>query len=129
MRIVEYYERMTWVRGNGDFEQWVEFFMGAIANSAKDTAETVGKLLDLREKNLEVLCGFGQCVKPIKRIFAYIEEHPITDIEIASAELGMEPEKIRKAAERLRSVGILDEIGKGLFAYGAYLDILKSGTM
>nr|MCR5738466.1 Fic family protein [Lachnospiraceae bacterium] len=46
---IEYYDRMTEVRKSGNYEQWILFFLRAIAETAEDAIDTVsGKPLTKR---------------------------------------------------------------------------------
>ena len=41
---MEYYDRMTEVHNNGNYEQWVKFFLQAISESAEDAVDKIQKL-------------------------------------------------------------------------------------
>ena len=45
-----YYDRMTEVRNKGNYEQWIKFFLRAVAESAEDAIVTVNELHKLHEK-------------------------------------------------------------------------------
>jgi Fic family protein len=128
----EYYDRMTEVRRTGNYEQWVKFFLEAIYESAEDATETIDKLTALQNKNIGIISGFGQSAVSAMKLFAYIEENPIIEIQKTSTALGMAWGTVSAAVNRLCDAGILIQTNgkkrKRTFSYKEYLDILREGT-
>ena len=46
----EYYDRLSEVRRTGNYEQWVKFFLLALAESAEDAVSAIDELVRLRDK-------------------------------------------------------------------------------
>ena len=128
----EYYDRMMHVRANGDYEQWVKFFLVAVSESADDAIETIDKLVDLREKNLRDIRDMGRSAKTLNKLLTYLEKNPIIEIKKTAAALGISFNTVSGAVNRLCAIGILTQTSgiqrNRSFAYTAYLDILRSGT-
>lgn len=55
MNRIEYYDRMSQVRKTGDYEQWVLFFLQALADSSSDAIDTIDKLTKLHNNNINIL--------------------------------------------------------------------------
>ncbi len=129
---VEYYDRMTEVREKGNFEQWVEFFLRAVTESADDATSTVYDLTALHKKNTVLLSGTGRAAKSTMAVFRYLESNPIIGISRTAGDLGLAFNTVSGAVSRLLDARILRQIrGEGrnrVFAYTAYLDILRRGT-
>lgn len=129
---VEYYDRMTEVREKGNFEQWVGFFLRAVAESADDAIDTIHALVALHKRNAEAISGMGRAAKSTIEVFRYLESNPIIDIRKTAEALGIAFNTVSSAVSRLVDAGILRQIrGEGrnrVFAYTAYLDILRKGT-
>jgi Fic family protein len=129
---VEYYDRLTEVRNKGDFEQWVKFFLQAVYESAEDAIAAISFLSTLHDHNSARIAGFGRGKKPALKLFAYLEETPIIDIQKTAAALKTTFKTVSGAVERFCNAGILVETtGKRrnrLFSYDAYIRILKEGT-
>ncbi len=129
---IEYYDRLMEVRNKGNYEQWVQFFLQAICESAADAVETTDKLTALHDKNIAVIEGMGRAARTALRLFAYLEGNPIMEIQKTAAALETTFNTIASAVKRLCDAGILVQ-SKGasrnrLFAYQDYLDILRNGT-
>lgn len=128
----EYYDRMTSVRENGDYEQWVRFFLNAILETANDAIGTIDKLVVLHEKNESLIQKVGRSAKTVMSVFRYLEENPIIEIQKTATALGMSFNTVSGAVTRLCETKILNKTNKAqrnrTFAYSEYLEILKSGT-
>lgn len=129
---VEYYDRMTEVRRNGSYEQWVRFFLQAVEECARDAIETIDRLTALHEKNAAVVGGMGRAAKNALLVFGYLEANPIIDIRKTAQALELSFNTVAAAVRRLTEVGILVQTDTASrnrsFAYEAYLDILRNGT-
>lgn len=132
---IEYYDRMMAVRDTGNYEQWIKFFLEAIYKSGKSAIDTADKLISLKEKNIKLIENekFTKSTqKTVKKVFQYLESHPIIDISNTAKDLSMSYNTISKAVQRLEQIGILkldnDQERNRVFIYQDYVDILSSGT-
>lgn len=129
---VEYYDRMTEVRRNGSYEQWVRFFLQAVEECARDAIETIDRLTALHEKNAAIVGGMGRAAKNALLVFSYLEANPIIDIRKTAQALDLSFNTVAAAVRRLTEAGILVQTDTAnrnrSFAYDAYLDILRNGT-
>lgn len=129
---VEYYDRMTEVRSKGNYEQWVKFFLQALAESAKDAIVAIDELTALHDKNVDLVAGMGRASKNAMLVFRYLEANPIIEIGKTAEALGITFGTASNVVERLSSAGILEQTTTGrrnrTFAYKDYLAILRKGT-
>ena len=129
---IEYYDRMTEVRTKGNYEQWVKFFLRAIAESAKDAIETVNELHRLHVENAKKLDTLGRAKHNALRLFEYLEQNPIVEIKKTAEALGFTYNTASAAIKNLCALSILSQNPKSArsrtFTYSAYLDLLKKGT-
>lgn len=129
---IEYYDRMTEVRSKGNYEQWIKFFLRAVAESAEDAIITVNALHRLHEENIVKLETLGRTKTNAIKLFEYVEQNPIIETQKTADALGLSYNTVATAIKNLCALGILDK-SKGesrskTFAYTAYLEILKKGT-
>ena len=127
---VEYYDRLSAVRQSGNYAQWVKFFLTALAQSAKDASASINELSTLYEQNIAKIDALARN-KNIKKLFLYINEHPIIDISKSASELGLSHNTLLKAVNMLKELDILilgDESRNKLYFYEKYLEILRRDT-
>ena len=129
---VEYYDRMTEVRGKGNYEQWVRFFLQALMESAEDATLTIDELTALHDKNAAVIAGMGRAAKNAIPVFDYLEKNPIIEIGKTAKALGIAFNTASGTVKRLVGAGILKQTANAgrnrTFAYEDYLAILRKGT-
>ena len=129
---VEYYDRISEVRRSGNYEQWVHFFLEAVHAAAKDAAASIQKLTELHDRNLAALPSSRRSVDQVRRLFGYLEQHPIIDIKKTARALGVSYNTAAAAVRRLADLGILHETTNAarnrVFAYREYLDVLRKDT-
>lgn len=129
---VEYYDRMTEIREKGDYEQWVNFFLQALADCAEDATATIDELNALHSKNAAKIAAMGRAAKNVLLVFAYLEANPIIEIRKTAQALGITFNTVSGAVERLSDIGVLVKTNNAsrnrTFAYEEYLGILRKGT-
>ena len=130
---VEYYDRMTEVRKSGNYEQWIAFFLRAVADTAEDAIETIDRLTALHAKSESLIEKEAPRVKANLRVLlSYLEKNPIVDVKKTSAALGFSYNTTAKYVDIFRENGILSQtakVGKArIYSYTNYLDILRKDT-
>lgn len=129
---VEYYDRLSEVRRNGNYEQWVKFFLQAIYESAEDAITNIEKLSSLRSKSISVINSTGRGSATLLRLYNYLEENPIIGIAKTAEALSLSFNATNSAINKLCRLGIISKVSKAqrnkTFAYNKYLDILRAGT-
>jgi len=129
---IEYYDRLMEVRLKGNYEQWIKFFLQAVHESAQDSIEAIEALVKLHDNNQLLVSNTGKASKTILKVFNYAEMCPILDIKKTSSELNISFNAASNAIHKLVELGILKQTENGrrsrVFAYDAYLDILRKDT-
>lgn len=129
---VEYYDRISEVRRNGNYEQWVKFFLEAVDAAALDAVQSIERLSKLHEENIALLPKSKRKKDTLRMLFDYLEQHPIIDIKHTSTALEISYNTTSTAVKTLMERGILRETTNAarnrVFSYEKYLEILRSGT-
>lgn len=133
MNRIEYYDRMSQVRKTGDYEQWILFFLQALADSSSDAIDTIDKLTKLHNKNINILDDISPRQKAnVLKVFNYLEKNPIIDIQKTANALSLSYNTVAKAVLLLADKGILRQSAKSgktkIYSYFDYLDILRKDT-
>ena len=129
---IEYYDRISEVRRNGNFEQWIRFFLEAVSKTASDSLEAIRQLSALHDTNIEKLPKTTRSKDNLRAVFDYIEQYPIIDIKRTAKELDISYNTVATAVKKLVELGILQETTNAarnrVFAYEEYLGILRKDT-
>lgn len=129
---IEYYDRMSEVRNKDNYEQWIKFFLNAVKESAEESIDTIKKLSDLHDKNVEKIKAMGRASKNARAVFDYLEQNPIIDIGKTAEELNLAFSTVSLAVNHLVDAGILVQTNNAnrnrVFAYEDYLEILRKDT-
>jgi Fic family protein len=129
---VEYYDRLTEVRRNGNYEQWVKFFLESIAETAQDAITTIDQLIALHDHSVELIKGMGRASATANRLLSYVEAHPIIELGKTAEALRLSFSTVAKSVQRLCELGILKQTSTGRrnrrYSYTDYLDLLREGT-
>lgn len=128
----EYYSHLMEVRAAGHFEQWVQFFLHALLESAEDAIATFKALVALRQQNQALIAKLGRAAARTLKVFDYLESHPIIEIGKTAEAVGLSYNTVASAVQWLVGKGILVPTTNfkrnRVFAYDAYLKILRLGT-
>ena len=127
---IEYYDRMSEVRLKGNYEQWIKFFLRAIAECAKDAILTINELSELHEENYAKLGALGRAKTNAIKLFAYVEHNPIIDIQKTADALNLSYNTANAAIKNLSALSILERnesSANKTVVYKAYVDLLKKG--
>ena len=117
---------------NGNYEQWVKFFLRSIAEAAKDSVNMAYQQSSLRNQHLSMISEDKRSSHDLKTLLEYIEQHPIMDIQHVSAALYMSYNKVSRLIQKMIALGILRETTNKqrnrVFSYYKYLDVLRKDT-
>lgn len=129
---IEYYDRISEVRRKGNYEQWINFFLQAIYESAQDAITAVDELTALHDKNIASISALGRVKNNTMLVFNYLEKHPIIEIKKTASALDISFNTVANAVKRLVAMGILVQSSNAnrnrTFSYEEYLRILRRGT-
>lgn len=122
----EYYDRLTAVRMDGDWEGWIRFFLQGVCEVSETAANTARRILELRETHRQAVEN--------SRLLDYLFEQPLVTVGMIRDRLGCTFPTASKLVARCVAQGVLREItGRGrnrLFRYDPYLMLFEdSGTI
>ena len=127
-----YYQLLQSVRESGTWEDWVEFFLRGVSETARQGAQTAQNLLRLFGNDHARIEALGRPASTALRLHQLLQRRPLTTIQDASRQLGLSLPTVTSALSHLRTLGIVRETtgrqrGR-IFVYGAFLDVLSEGT-
>lgn len=127
-----YYDLLSRVRTDGDWEAWLQFFLTGVKETAEQAVAAAQKLLSLIDKDRRKIESSGKPAASELRLFQYAASRPIFSIPSAAGALQQSFPTVSKAAKRLEQLRIL-RAAPGphrprLYSYAEYLKILSEGT-
>lgn len=133
MNRIEYYDRMTQVRKTGDYEQWVLFFLQALSDSAEDAIQTIDRLTEIHNRNVQKFNSMTKRQQANAMNFLiYLEKNPIIDIQKTAAALNLSYNTVAKSVALFVDNGILQQTEKSgrskIYSYVDYLAVLRKDT-
>jgi Fic family protein len=127
-----YYELLQSVREEGNWEDWIEFFLQGVIETSKQATEAAQSIVRLFEEDRTAIESSGRSTASALSIHALMQRRPILTTNKITEETGM------SLPTALRNLALLEELGVArettgkernkVFVYRAYLDILSKGT-
>lgn len=128
----EYYRLLDEVRRQGDWEEWLAFFLEGVRQTAELAVSTAQRLAALFELDRGRIEPRGRRAGSALRVHQALKERPILSMPEACRRTGLSFPGASSAMDLLTDLGIARELtGKRrnrLFAYDGYLAILNEGT-
>jgi Fic family protein len=127
-----YYDHLQLVRETGDWEEWIQFFLKGVidtANQAVLAAQMILKLFTEDRKKIELS---NKPSASILIVHHYLQKYPITEAKKIVEHCKVTLPTVNKSLKQLGELGIVKEItGKSrnkIYVYQEYLDILSEGA-
>lgn len=129
----EYYDRLMAVRKNGDWENWIKFFLRGIAEVSDEATESARAILKIKEDATNALYQKDGTNSNYQRLLNYLFEQPFIKRSDVEQYLNVSNPTAGSILEVFCQMNILvdctpDKARNKMYAFGKYLDILNSGT-
>ena len=128
----EYYDRLSAVRTDGDWEGWTTFYLDCVCEAADDAVSVAKALFKLLGEDREKLLDRRGVTIPTLRLFEQLPVRPIVTLSRVIKVIHTTKPTASKAITTLIDAGILRETtGRErdrIYAYDAYLRVLTQGT-
>lgn len=107
----EYYDRLQAVRDEGDWEGWLAFFLGGVAEVAAQATRTAADILRMSEAyRTHITEKLGRAAGNGHRIMEELFDHPIVAVGTVREWLGITQAGVNQLVKRLMDAGVLREI-------------------
>lgn len=105
----EYYERLQAVRERAEIQEWLQFFLTAVAVQAEDAVARAEQLHDLRESYRSQLAGSrSRAVEVVDLLFV----NPFVTVRGVASALGVTPQGASNLVRQLEDRGWLQMVGQ-----------------
>ena len=126
-----YYDLLQSVRERGNWEDWIQFFLTGVIETANQATQTAQDIIQLFEMDREKIEASGKSNASVLAIHAYLQHHPIANTSALKKATNISLPTILRNLEVLENLEIVREMtGKErnkVFSYGNYLLILNKG--
>jgi Fic family protein len=124
---IECFDRLSSTRFNGDYAQWIKFFIRAIIVAADNSIKQIKSFIALRKENMEKIKILGKASRNTMLVYEYIEKNPVIGVRLVADELDLSFNTVAKAVEAMADFRILKQANNQsrhrCFIYEDYIKI------
>ncbi|HAU1183612.1 TPA: Fic family protein [Legionella pneumophila] len=128
----QYYDHLQLVRDTGDWEEWLQFFLKGVVETANQAVSTAQAILNLFKEDRKQIESAGKLAPSLMLVHYYLQKHPTTDGKKVMKNCNISLPTANSALNYLLRIGIIREItGKArnkIYVYQKYLDLLSEGA-
>lgn len=126
----EYYERLQAIRDQGQWEEWLVFFLDCVTDAALDASAMVKRILTLREAHRDQIVNemgarAGKAIRLLERLY----RDPYLEVNDASRFLGVSFANANNIVLDLQVMGVLREATgqqrNRIFVYEDYIALFR----
>jgi Fic family protein len=119
----EYYELLQRVRTHGEREEWLDFFLTGVIETAESAATTAQRMLALFEKDMASFQGIGRKGPSAIALHQLFQRHPLLSAQKIKAEINVSLPTAMKTLKILEDLGMIHEVW-----YSAMVDFAGLGS-
>jgi Fic family protein len=97
----EYYDRLTAIRRDGDWEGWIKFYLQGIYEISRQATTTAKLIMDLQAEHRQIVNSLGKASPSAIRLLDILYQQPIVSVPFVSKKLGFSSPAARKAINNL----------------------------
>lgn len=129
----EYYERLQAVRNDGAWEGWLAFFLQGVVEVAGEAAETVRRILQLREQHRAMITEkLGRAAGNGHKVLESLFDRPIVSVNDVKAMTRTTFTAANQLISRLAEIGVLSEMTgyarNRRFRYAPYIALFNDAA-
>lgn len=126
----EYYTRLQRIRTDGEWEDWLRFFLEGVIDVARSATDTTRRIVTLVEGDRRRILSLGRAAGSASLLHELVTRELVFTIPEGARKLGLSEVTIGKAAAHLERLGIVREAtGRSrnrLYVYNEYLRTLQA---
>jgi Fic family protein len=127
-----YYDHLQLVRETGDWEEWIQFFLNGVIETANQAVATAQAILKLFSEDRKIIEEIGKPSASTLIVHHYLQRHPVTEAKTMAKNCKISLPTVNKTLGQLTDLGIVNEVtGKArnkIYVYQRYLDMLSEGA-
>lgn len=127
-----YYELLQRVRMEGDWEEWLRFFLLGVEATAEQAAGTARRILAIFERDRSLCETVGRSAGTVLRIHHFTRRNPVFTLAAVAESLKISFPTATSGIRTLEKLEIVKEVtGRDrdrVYTYSEYLAVLNEGT-
>lgn len=127
-----YYDLLQRVRMEGDWEEWLTFFLHGVETTSAQASATAQRILGLLDRDRTRCESVGRSAGTVTRVHHFMRQHPVFALPSVAESVKISFPTAASAVRTLEALGIVREItGRGrdrIYSYSEYMAILNEGT-
>ncbi|HPW17361.1 MAG TPA: Fic family protein [Candidatus Aminicenantes bacterium] len=128
----EYFDLLTRVRREGEWEAWLKFFAVGVREMAEGAVATAHRLNDIFAADRTVIRDMGRKAGSALRIHQVLQSRPVVSAPFLARIAKMSPPTVAATLASLQQHKIIREVTgrkrKRVYVYKRYLDLMNEGT-
>lgn len=126
----QYYDLLTVVRNEGDWEQWIEFFLKGVLEVSRQAHETAQAIIKFEKEQREILAQKFGPNSSTMHLWGRLFERPYLNSQIVRELLSCSQATAIKCLNQFADLNILEEVTGGQryrwYRFTPYLDMFKT---
>lgn len=107
----EYFDLLRSTQYSGGYIRWIKFFVNAIGQVTKRSAEILMQYEQLVTEDREHLKNAGNIPKSIVLVYEHLKRYPIANASFVAKSIGLSFNSVSKALHMLQEYGIIVQFG------------------
>ncbi len=128
----EYFDLLTRVRTDGDWEAWLKFFATGVREMADGAVATARRLNDIAQEDRKAIGSMKRKAGSVLRVLQVFQSRPIASAPFLAASANLSPPTVSAALQAMLDAKIIRELTgrkrNRIYVYEKYLDLMNKGT-
>lgn len=125
-----YYDALNGVRKDGDWENWIKFFLEGVIETANDAKKTLINIQNIFSADVEQIKTLGRASESALKVFSAFQKKPMLTVSEIINMIGSTKPTVIKSLNHLIDLGILvnnsEKKWGQIYTYQKYTDLLSS---
>lgn len=127
-----YYDHLQRVRTEGEWEDWLRFFLEGVIEVAASATDTTKRIVQTVADDRHRIQALGRASGSAQQVHDLLAREVVINVSLAESRLPLSEPTIQSAVRHLQNLSIVRELtGRSrnrIWAYDRYLSILNEGT-
>jgi len=125
-----YYDALNGVRKDGDWENWIKFFLEGVIETANDAKTTLIAIQNIFSADSEKIKTLGRASQSAQKVFKAFQKKPMLTVAEIVKMIGSTKPTVIKSLKHLMDLGIIENNSEKkwgqMYTYKGYTDLLSA---